>query len=179
MRRLVYWLLIALAILPVGAHAQTDWIDEFPSVTEVAHAAFEELKVTSAMSRLDMTGDDDSIAVNLAGTLNVLRQILYLKFIAEQPMPKAREDKMEWVLLVVLIIALVPVAGGVAKGVGRLTIKAVGDVAHLTGAARAAKAAACAPPPRPRRPRPSTPGSAPACRWPPRRRPAPNAGHIR
>ena len=55
--------------------------------------------------------------------------------------PKAREDKMEWVLFAVLIIALVPVAGGVAKGVGRLTIKALGDVAHLAGAARAAKLA--------------------------------------
>lgn len=95
MQRLVHGLLIALAILPVGAHAQTDWIDAFPSVTEVAHAAFEELKVTRAMSRMDMTADDDSIAVNLAGTLNVLRQIMYLKFIAEQPMPKAREDKLK------------------------------------------------------------------------------------
>ena len=120
MRRRVYWLLIALAILPVGAHAQTDWIDEFPSVTEVAHAAFEELKVTSAMSRLDMTGDDDSIAVNLAGTLNVLRQILYLKFIAEQPLPKAREDKLKK-LVAAYLEAELTIGGGAGTRRGYIT----------------------------------------------------------
>ncbi|MET3654895.1 hypothetical protein [Dyella japonica] len=38
--------------------------------------------------------------------------------------PKKRDDKWEWVLLVVLLLALIPVLGGVAKGVGRLIVDA-------------------------------------------------------
>jgi hypothetical protein len=52
--------------------------------------------------------------------------------------PKARDDKWEWVLLVVLLFALIPVFGGVVKGVGRIVIKVAGEAAHLAGAARAA-----------------------------------------
>jgi hypothetical protein len=37
---------------------------------------------------------------------------------------KKREAKMEWVLLVILMFALIPVIGGVIKGVGRLTLTA-------------------------------------------------------
>jgi hypothetical protein len=37
---------------------------------------------------------------------------------------KKREETMEWVLLVILIFALIPVIGGVIKGVGRLTLTA-------------------------------------------------------
>lgn len=39
--------------------------------------------------------------------------------------PAKREDTMEWVLLVVLVFALIPVVGGVIKGVGRLLIKGI------------------------------------------------------
>lgn len=53
--------------------------------------------------------------------------------------PKKREDKFQWILLVILVFALVPVIGGVIKGVGRLVLKAMGEVAQLAGAARAAK----------------------------------------
>jgi hypothetical protein len=42
--------------------------------------------------------------------------------------PKKREDKLEWLTLVLLIFALLPVAGGVIKGVGKLVIKAGEDV---------------------------------------------------
>lgn len=55
--------------------------------------------------------------------------------------PKARDDKWEWVLLVVLVFALIPVVGGVVKGVGRLVIKIAGEAAHLSGPLRAAKMA--------------------------------------
>jgi hypothetical protein len=41
--------------------------------------------------------------------------------------PKKREDKLEWLTLVLLIFALLPVAGGVIKGVGKLIIKAGED----------------------------------------------------
>ncbi|MCR5883311.1 hypothetical protein LRS03_10780 [Rhizobacter sp. J219] len=78
--------------------------------------------------------------IPLVGDVTAVRDIIAVSIRLVDD-PKAREDKMEWVLLVVLIIALIPVAGGVVKGVGRLTIKAVGDVAHLAGAARAAKLA--------------------------------------
>jgi hypothetical protein len=81
-----------------AAHAQSDWIDEFPSVTAVALAAYAELKVTSERDKLDMTHDDDSIAVNLAGTFVVLRQIMFLKYTAEPSMSKEREDKLAEVL---------------------------------------------------------------------------------
>ncbi len=37
--------------------------------------------------------------------------------------PQKREEVMEWVLLVILLFALIPVAGGVIKGVGRLLLK--------------------------------------------------------
>ncbi|WP_233171934.1 hypothetical protein [Dyella sp. ASV21] len=39
--------------------------------------------------------------------------------------PEKRNDTWEWVLLFVLLLALIPVMGGVAKGVGRLIVSAV------------------------------------------------------
>lgn len=58
---------------------------------------------------------------------------------------RKREDKMQWILLVILLIALIPVIGGVCKGVGRLLLKAMGEVAHLAaGAERAARLAEAA-----------------------------------
>jgi hypothetical protein len=41
--------------------------------------------------------------------------------------PKKREETTEWVLLVILLFALIPVVGGVIKGVGRISLK----VGHL------------------------------------------------
>jgi len=49
-----------------------------------------------------------------------------------------RNSKWEWILLVVLLFALIPVFGGVIKGVGRITIKIGKEAAGLVGAARAA-----------------------------------------
>jgi hypothetical protein len=37
--------------------------------------------------------------------------------------PRKREEKTEWVLLVILLFALIPVVGGVIKGVGRIALK--------------------------------------------------------
>jgi len=42
---------------------------------------------------------------------------------------KKREDTVEWVMLVIFIFALIPVVGGVIKGVGRLALKVTADVA--------------------------------------------------
>jgi hypothetical protein len=41
--------------------------------------------------------------------------------------PEKRESKWQWVLLVVLLLALIPILGGVLKGVGRLIIRAAED----------------------------------------------------
>ena len=89
-----------MVFAPLAAFAQAaspppDWIDEFPSVTEVAHAAFEEMKVTAARRNLDNTGDDDAVAINLAGTFVVLRQIMFLKYNEEPPMATDREEKLK------------------------------------------------------------------------------------
>ena len=43
--------------------------------------------------------------------------------------PKKRDDKMQWVLLVIFVFALIPVAGGVIKGVARLALEVTEDVA--------------------------------------------------
>jgi hypothetical protein len=47
---------------------------------------------------------------------------------------KKREDTMQWVLLVVFIFALIPVVGGVIKGVGRLAIHATAEAAKESAA---------------------------------------------
>ncbi len=43
--------------------------------------------------------------------------------------PEKRESKLEWVLLVILVFALIPVLGGVIKGVGRLALNVTETVA--------------------------------------------------
>ena len=42
--------------------------------------------------------------------------------------PEKRQDKLEWLTLVLLLFALIPVFGGVIKGVGRLVLKAGEEV---------------------------------------------------
>ncbi|EIJ46411.1 hypothetical protein GWL_34390 [Herbaspirillum sp. GW103] len=49
-----------------------------------------------------------------------------------------RNSTWEWVLLVVLLFALIPVIGGVVKGAGRIIIKVAQESAHLATAARVA-----------------------------------------
>jgi hypothetical protein len=46
--------------------------------------------------------------------------------------PKKRQEVMQWVLLVILLFALIPIVGGVVKGVGRLALRITGDVAKDT-----------------------------------------------
>lgn len=59
--------------------------------------------------------------------------------------PKKRDDTWQWVLLAVLVFALIPVVGGVIKGVGRLVIKSAAEAAQLSGqAGRSAHLAASA-----------------------------------
>lgn len=44
--------------------------------------------------------------------------------------PEKRESVWQWVLFVVLLLSLIPVVGGVLKGVGRLTIRAAKEAAE-------------------------------------------------
>ncbi|MDR2092784.1 MAG: hypothetical protein LBP58_05655 [Azoarcus sp.] len=75
--------------------------------------------------------------VPLLGDVTAVRDIIAISLgMADDP--KKRESKLEWAGLIVLIFALIPVIGGVIKGVGRLTIKAIKTAVNLTGAARAA-----------------------------------------
>ncbi len=60
--------------------------------------------------------------IPLVGDVTAVRDLLAVAtHLAENP--KRREDVSEWVLLVVLLLALIPVLGGVLKGVGRLLLK--------------------------------------------------------
>jgi hypothetical protein len=59
--------------------------------------------------------------------------------------PRKRQEKSQWLLLVILLFALIPVIGGVVKGVGRMALKTMGELAQLAGEAeRAAKLAEAA-----------------------------------
>ena len=90
---------IFLAASVVNARAADDWIDELPTVTAVAHASTDELKVTTANWRFDLRGielkdDDDLAAVTLSGTLVLIRKIILYKFQEESSLSIEREGKL-------------------------------------------------------------------------------------
>ncbi|OXJ41141.1 hypothetical protein CFB82_00135 [Burkholderia sp. HI2714] len=66
--------------------------------------------------------------VPLVGDATAVRDLLAVSIGMSQD-PAKRDDKMQRLLLVVLIFALIPVVGGVIKGLGRLLLKVTGDVA--------------------------------------------------
>lgn len=60
--------------------------------------------------------------IPLVGDVTAVRDLIAVgSRLAEDE--QKREEVMEWVLLVVLLFALIPVVGGIIKGVGRLLIK--------------------------------------------------------
>lgn len=64
--------------------------------------------------------------IPLVGDATAVRDLLAVGTgLAESP--EKRESKWQWVLLVVLLLALIPILGGVLKGVGRLIIRAAED----------------------------------------------------
>lgn len=64
--------------------------------------------------------------IPLVGDATAVRDLLAVGTgLAESP--EKRESVWHWVLLVVLLLALIPIFGGVLKGVGRLTIRAAED----------------------------------------------------
>ncbi|EED97928.1 hypothetical protein [Burkholderia multivorans] len=66
--------------------------------------------------------------IPLVGDATAVRDLLAVSIGMSQD-PVKRNDTTQRVLLVVLIFALIPVVGGVIKGVGRLLLKVTGDVA--------------------------------------------------
>jgi hypothetical protein len=75
--------------------------------------------------------------IPLVGDVTAVRDLIAVS-LGMADNPAKRESKLEWVSLVVLIFALLPVIGGVIKGVGKLVIKAARAAEALTGAARMA-----------------------------------------
>lgn len=66
--------------------------------------------------------------IPLLGDVTAVRDLLAVS-IGMCSEPKKRQEIMEWVLFVILLFALIPVVGGVIKGVGRLLLRWTGDVA--------------------------------------------------
>jgi hypothetical protein len=61
--------------------------------------------------------------VPLVGDVTAVRDLLAVVLRLARD-PEKRNDKTEWMLLVVLLFALIPVVGGMVKGFGRLLLRA-------------------------------------------------------
>ncbi|MCO4862516.1 hypothetical protein MKD38_12590 [Cupriavidus sp. WGlv3] len=90
-------------------------------------ASFSQILVDAVIGMIPLVGDVTAVRDIIAVVIGLVDK------------PEKRESTWEWVLLVVLIVALIPVFGGVVKGVGRILIKVCKEAAALKGAARAAK----------------------------------------
>lgn len=75
-------------------------------------ASLSQMIVDAVIGMIPVVGDVTAVRDLIAVSIGLIED------------PKKRESKWEWALLVVLIFALIPVIGGVAKGVGRLVIDA-------------------------------------------------------
>ena len=75
--------------------------------------------------------------IPLVGDATAVRDLIAV-IIGLSTNEEKRNSKWEWVLLVVLLFALIPVFGGVVKGVGRIILKVAKEATLLTGAAKTA-----------------------------------------
>ncbi|ENA6482406.1 hypothetical protein ABGC51_005050 [Escherichia coli] len=67
--------------------------------------------------------------IPLVGDVTAVRDLIAVSIgLAKEP--KKRESVTEWVFLVILLFALIPVIGGVIKGVGRLALRVTTKVAE-------------------------------------------------
>ncbi len=100
MARLLRWtIVVVMGWFSLAARAADDWIDELPTVTVVAHAVADQLKIDTADWRFDVRGialkdDDDLFAVYMVGTLVMLRQIILYKYQEEKSLSPEREAKL-------------------------------------------------------------------------------------
>jgi hypothetical protein len=69
--------------------------------------------------------------IPLVGDVTAVRDLIAI-VIGMAHDPKKREDKLEWVALVVLLFALIPVIGGAIKGVGKLLLKGGKEAAEAS-----------------------------------------------
>lgn len=90
-------------------------------------ASLSQIIVDAVVGMIPLVGDATAVRDLIAVTIGLVDQ------------PAKRNDKWQWVMLVVLVFALIPVLGGVIKGVGRIAVKVAEEAAHLTGIARAAR----------------------------------------
>jgi len=67
--------------------------------------------------------------IPVVGDVTAVRDLLAVIIrLADQP--EKRDDPLQWIELVICLLALIPVAGGAIKGVGRLLVRVGGDVAQ-------------------------------------------------
>ena len=123
--RLYSWIIGIQCVLPVAAHAQSDWIDELPTVTAVAHAVTDQLKVDTANWRFEERGvalkdDDDLYAVYMVGTLMLLRQIILYKYQEEATLTPELQAKLRNAVASYLEAELL-IGQGIGKRRGYLT----------------------------------------------------------
>jgi hypothetical protein len=69
--------------------------------------------------------------IPLVGDITAVRDLIAI-IIGMARDPKKRENKLEWLTLVVLLFALVPVIGGAIKGVGKLLLKGGKEAAQAS-----------------------------------------------
>ncbi|MDQ0073475.1 hypothetical protein J2W34_005283 [Variovorax boronicumulans] len=90
-------------------------------------ATFSQIVVDAVIGMIPLVGDATAVRDLIAVVIGLIES------------PEKREKVWEWVLLVVLLFALIPVFGGVIKGVGRIIVKVAKEAEALVGAAKAAK----------------------------------------
>ncbi len=96
-------------------------------------ASTSQIIVDAVIGMIPLVGDVTAVRDLIAVTIGLVDD------------PKKREEKMQWLMLTLLVVALIPVIGGVVKGVGRLALKATAEAAKLASAsARTAHLAAAA-----------------------------------
>ncbi|MDX2023220.1 MAG: hypothetical protein SF187_23505 [Deltaproteobacteria bacterium] len=116
------------ALIKSVAHDSGQWIWGTVEGQFNEKASTSQIIVDAVISLIPLVGDVTAARDLIAVSIGLIDD------------PKKREDKMQWVMLVLLTFALIPVIGGAIKGVGRLALKAVEEAAHLASAsARTAK----------------------------------------
>ncbi|PKE28525.1 hypothetical protein CWS43_21065 [Rahnella sp. AA] len=73
--------------------------------------AISQILVDAAIGMIPLVGDVTAVRDLIAVSIGLIKD------------PKKRESTMEWVFLVVLLFALIPVIGGLIKGAGRLALQ--------------------------------------------------------
>lgn len=87
-------------------------------------SSFSQIIVDAAIGMIPVAGDVTAVRDLIAIIIGLIDE------------PKKRESVWSWIMLVVLLLALIPVFGGVAKGVGRIVCKIFEDASKFVGPSR-------------------------------------------